>query len=271
MKLRVGIPGGIRLLLAKARALNAPILVSANSLWRDNKKKFSGWKCYTGFDVALDSGGFVAMKRYGRYRWSVSQYVALAKTMQPAWWAQMDFCCEPEIASDRTTVSRRISMTAQHLQECQRVADGEGVCRPLPVLQGWCPEDYCRGPIYESDYHWPDMVGIGSVCRRQVNGKDGVMAVVEALDRVVPPHVRFHLFGVKGTAVAKLVEHFPNRIGSTDSMAWDLQARWLAYNAKASCSSAHRASVMEHWYTRHTAIIDDVTRQPTLWNHKNPA
>ena len=32
---------------------------------------------YQKFDTALDSGGFVAMKRYGGYRWTIEQLLLL--------------------------------------------------------------------------------------------------------------------------------------------------------------------------------------------------
>jgi len=158
MKIRVGIEGGRRPVLARAKEIGAPILVSANSLWDNEKKKFSGWQCYDSHDTALDCGGFVAMKRYGGYRWTVEQYVALAMQMRPAWWAQMDFCCEPEIASDRPTVFKRIDQTAEYLHEFQSTARRLGTGMPMPVLQGWNPSDYCQGPIYDAGFEWPELV-----------------------------------------------------------------------------------------------------------------
>lgn len=260
MMIRLGIEGGRRAVINRVKELSAPVLISANSLWDKRTQKFSRGRCdsYAGLDVALDSGGFVAMHRYGGYRWSVADYVKLAGYMRPAWWAQMDFCCEPELAADRESVRNRISMTVAHLEECERVADGENVRAPMPVLQGWRPEDYCRGRIYEQD-QWPELVGVGSVCRRQVHGPDGVMAVVEALDQAVPAHVMFHLFGVKSTALAELLRRFPNRILSMDSMAWNARARW----AGASASSA-RADFMEQWYERQVATVHGVLHDPQL-------
>jgi hypothetical protein len=110
-------------------------LVSANSLWNDRKRRFGSGRAYRGFDIALDSGGFVAMKRYGRYRWQVPDYVRLARDMRPTWWAQMDFCCEPEIAGDSATVWARIGKTVQHLHECDT---------PEPEIAGFLG----RGPTF---------------------------------------------------------------------------------------------------------------------------
>jgi len=200
MKIRIGIEGNRRAVLERLGEIKAPILVSANSLWRDKKKQFIGWECYKDFDVALDSGGFVAMKRYGGYRWTIDQYVDLAARMVPSFWAQMDFCCEPEIASSHEQVVNRVKDTARYLCACEQAALNTGTALPMPVLQGWQPEDYCNGPIYNRA-EWPSLVGIGSVCRRPVNGATGVIAIVEALDKAVPSYVKFHLFGVKSTAL----------------------------------------------------------------------
>lgn len=255
MKIRIGVDCGRVSILSRAQSLGAPLLVSANSLWNDKRKQFSGWDCYTRFDTALDSGGFVAMKRYGGYRWAIHQYVELARDMRPTWWAQMDFCCEPEIASDRSTVFKRIDCTAEHLHECQSHAHLHGVAPPLPVLQGWHPSDYTQGPIYSPGYQWPDLVGIGSVCRRKVHGTDGIVAVVNALHQKVPDHVRFHLFGVKSQALTKLLDLFPTRIASIDSMAWNMAARWEALHANQPCDAALKADCMERWYIRQFELL----------------
>jgi hypothetical protein len=255
MKIRVGVDSGRRAILSKAKALNAPILVSANSLWNDGTRTFSGWQSYTGFDVALDSGGFVAMHRYGGYRWTINHYVKLAHDMRPTWWAQMDFCCEPEIAKDRKAVFARIDRTAQHLQECKSTAAQMQAEPPMPVLQGWEPADYCQGPAYDPGFHWPDLVGIGSVCRRSVKGRAGIMAVTHALDNKLPRHVKFHLFGVKSTALQILVNEYPHRVASVDSMAWNVDARWHAFHNKIPCGGALKARMLEQWYTKQTEHI----------------
>lgn len=150
------------------------------------------------------------------------------------------------------------------LQECQRIADGEGVPNPMPVLQGWKPEDYIQGPIYEQDYAWPSLVGIGSVCRRQVNGHTGVMAVVEALNCKVPTGVKFHLFGVKSQAIARLIEEFPERIASTDSQAWAMRARKEANQTGVPCDNQMRSDCMVKWYESQIALTKTATRQYTL-------
>lgn len=256
MKIRVGLEGNRKPVIARAKELGAPILVSANSLWDNKRKTWNGWRCYEGMDVALDCGGFVAMKQYGGYRWTVEEYIKLAAAMRPEWYAQMDFCCEPEIAADQSVVFKRIDSTVAHLHACQDAARNAGTARPMPVLQGWNPSDYCQGPIYDTGFEWPALVGIGSVCRRQVNGPDGVVAVVSALNSKVPDHVQFHLFGVKTTALKELATRFPNRIASSDSMAWNSACSHDSRKQGFSRTGAVRADYMARWYTKQRAMIN---------------
>src|SRR4051794_25549842 len=77
---------------------------------------------FSGVPVALDSAGFVALHRYGDYPWTVAEYVELAAAYPWDWWAQMDLCCEPEIARDRDEVGRRIAATVRLLGECREEA-----------------------------------------------------------------------------------------------------------------------------------------------------
>ena len=48
------------------------------------------------------------------------------------------------------------------------------------------------------------MVGVGSVCRRHLHGPDGLIAIMGALDRVLPSGTVVHLFGAKGNALPAL-------------------------------------------------------------------
>jgi hypothetical protein len=176
-----------------------------------------------GLDAALDSAGFVAMVKYGGFDWSVEQYGALAAAHDWAWWAQMDCCCEPEVAGSKVDRLFRIAETARLYGCCEREAERRSLKKPMPVLQGWYVDDYRRSANLLPVVEWPALVGIGSVCRRAVHGPDGIVAIVEALDKELPEHVKLHLFGVKGTSLGVLAGH--RRVESVDSMAWDMAAR----------------------------------------------
>lgn len=238
-------------------ALGEPILVSANSLWDQKRHRFRKPFAYIGRDVALDSGGFVAMKCYGGYRWSPHQYAHLAAEMKPTWWAQMDYCCEPEIAASPGEVHRRIDMTVDGLHACRSAAASICGPAPMPVLQGYEPGDYVHGPIYSETL--PELLGVGSVCRRHLKGKHGLMAVIDALDRKLPKSCRLHLFGVKNTALAGVVSEFPHRHFSSDSMAYSFSARIFARENQIPNTSELRAKFASKWLI---ALKASVTPKP---------
>lgn len=251
--------------------------------------------------AALDSGGFTAMLA-GGYRWTVDQHVDFVATNrgageQPfpwAWWAAMDYCVEPEIAGNRAEVERRMQQTVDTYGETlDHLVDwwNEGVTdvpAPMPTLQGRTAADYvwsARAMAKEIDAHHPcscpttgpetctaechrdhaglpSLVGLGSVCRRELHGPSGLLTILDALDRELPPHVRLHLFGVKGATLAHL-DRFGTRVASVDSMAWDKRATEAVKEQRRAAGVAHlrpgdegfipnttenRARHMREWY-----------------------
>jgi hypothetical protein len=259
MIVRLGLPKSTGAFPGAAERLEAPVLISANSLWDQQRKKFRmPGEAICDLDAALDSAGFVAMSLYGCYRWTVEQYVELAGLHSWTWWAQMDICCEPELTGEDSDILARIFANGYFLAYCQKVArtwrEEAGVFwlqDPMPVLQGWTPNDYLRCmDLYDQvlEHEWPDLVGVGSVCRRSVEGEDGVLNILEALDSHLPHHVKLHLFGVKGSALKHLEGH--DRVLSTDSMAWDFRARRDAQDRGVKSTNEHRMEHMRRWYER---------------------
>jgi len=251
MILRVGLPASTGSLPIAAEALDQPCLISANSLWCPKRREFrTPGLAINDLDVALDSAGFVAMVRYGGYRWTPEQYVELAGSYSWAWWASMDFCCEPQVAGNRAVVAERIERTALYLFACRciayrwRTAGAFWLADPMPVLQGWTPDDY-ESSIEQTDAalggEWPALVGVGSVCRRSWGGAEGLGMVLRRIFDRLPAGVGVHLFGVKGDALARL-EGNP-RVVSSDSMAWDYAARM----AEGSTTMAKRIDAMAEW------------------------
>lgn len=243
--IRVGIPSSFPRFSTAAVAMGAPMLISANAMRRKDKPGFRrpAADLFAGGNVALDSAGFVAMFRYGGYPWSVDEYLDLVASHPWAWWASMDLCCEPEIAADDAEVHRRQAETVRMLGECRRAAADRGMPPPMPVLQGWNAVDYERCAAMIGDL--PHLVGLGSMCRRQLGGQTGVHAVLAHLDRRLPRGVKLHLFGVKGAAVGQLRGH--PRIASIDSMAWDVAAR-REREPGEPYSVDTRIKFMQRWY-----------------------
>ena len=250
-----------------------PIMVSARAFWRRGTG-FRKVSLFHAVDVALDSAGFTAMK-LGGYPWSLDEYLdwVFSSTLTDArgwfpwaWWAAMDYCVEPQIAKDRPEVLRKLALTASTLDDTLQRLDWwrwEGdneIPDPLATIQGWLPDDYRRsiGLLTEvfaaRDRDWPDLVGVGSVCRRNVAGPAGVVAVVEAIDRALPAGVGLHLFGVKTEALQVLKDH-PRVVGA-DSMAWSVAARRKLWRqARGAISDAVKRGATDeeaHLVGRHT-------------------
>lgn len=292
--IRIGLPRSIDNELARQCGdLGAPMLVSMGSLFDAKRQDFQriGMAPWL-MDAALDSAGFSAMLQ-GGYRWSVYDHVELVATNSArvwhgrdpgpcdlpfpwTWWAAMDYCCEQEIARDRSEVLERMRLTVATYQETLETVEEfwhEGFSdlpRPMPTLQGRTPADYLwsaralsdvwrRRPLTEAEEEdgrdesaLPLLLGVGSICGREVHGPEGIMPVLEALHKSLPPHVRLHLFGVKGDVLPYLWQ-FDGRILSIDSMAWDSAARYDAGEIRKtdpgfSCSMAHRCRHMREWY-----------------------
>jgi hypothetical protein len=186
-QIRVGVPLTGGRLVAAARERCYPVLFSANAFARTYPKgheregSFKGFRLpdvhqFDGLDAALDSAGFVAAVQYGDYRWSVEDYFDLVQSHPWAWYASMDYCCEPQIAQDRPLRLLRMAATAHMLGRCRREAAARGLRPPMPILQGWTPAEYIQCAHWLPLIEWPELVGIGSVCRRQVQGGDGILS-----------------------------------------------------------------------------------------------
>ncbi|WP_137917158.1 hypothetical protein [Hydrogenophaga sp. 2FB] len=265
---RAGVPQVYGHLVAAAHEAGIPTLFSANAFARPTTlpshigafrlspaATFAGFnlsaakKLPSGLDAALDSAGFVAANRYGCYRWSVQQYYDLVTARDWTWHAAMDYCMEPQVASSKLVRMIRIHATAQGYLECVNEAQRRGAAMPMPVLQGWMPEDYLRCMDLLAIDTWPDLVGLGSVCRRNLGGPDGIEQIVETLDSVLPPNVKLHCFGVKGGAIRELGAH--PRLASIDSMAWDFGVRCKQRTGR---TQAMRAEAMTSWQRSQSAV-----------------
>lgn len=245
-------------ILATARGLGLPALISANALSRlagpRGAREWSGWRLDalmrgTGLDsLDLDSAGFVAMARYRGYPWTVDAYFELAAAFPFRRIASLDYCTEQEIAADREEVLDRISRTVRANRDCAARADALGLTqRFMPVLQGRTPRDYERCADALSAIMRPDsVVGVGSMCRRNIEGPEGLVAVIAHLDRVLPPDVRLHAFGVKGSALPFL-KSFDGRIASIDSQAYGVAARRDAHRRRVAKTDRLVAAHMKAW------------------------
>ncbi len=171
------------------------------------------------------------------------------------WVASADFCVEREVAPNRAEVLDRISATVRLYRECLVAARDRGIAdRLLPVVQGFHSADYLRCLDRMFDLSWVPVIGVGSMCRRHIEGDDGILRVVDTLDRALGgAPATLHLFGIKTSAMAELGGH--PRVASFDSQAWGVKARRDDYRAGVSKTNAYAARVMADWYLKQLAIL----------------
>jgi hypothetical protein len=279
--MRAGLPHRSGRLAFHAFNQDYPVMVSANAFWDAARGHFHVPKASDLYelDFALDSAGYSAMsqwKRKGRqdgmagiFPWTYGQYIELASELSPAWWSQPDLCCEPEIAGSPAEVDFRVRATATLLEGVLRVVyawqnelakscDASTVANmlrpPVPVLQGWNADDYLRSldllmSVWTRWEPWlapPVLIGIGSVCRRDLHDrKHGLYAILSALEGRLPAGAKVHLFGVKGACLATLKMH--DWIGSADSMAYDFSSRLKSHKEGYSNSIERRSAEMTRW------------------------
>jgi hypothetical protein len=86
------------------------------------------------------------------------------------------------------------------------------------------------------------------------NRPDNLYRIVDALEEALPPHVGFHLFGVKSTALAKLKDR--TRIVSADSMAWNYEDRREAFAKRIPKTKELLCEKMTNWVARQRKLTE---------------
>lgn len=202
------------------------------------------------------------MATYGAYPWTVDDYVGLAATYPFRWWASLDYCVEQEVAGDREEVLDRISRTIRANIDCRLRAEDAGIDSTfMPVIQGRHPSDYERcADALALTIDRASLVGVGSMCRRRIHGPEGLIAVVDHLDRILPRRTRLHLFGVKGDALPYLTA-YDHRIVSIDSQAYGVSARNAARRRGRPKTDHMVANHMEQWLRKQHARLAHPTRR----------
>lgn len=256
-----------------------PVMVSANNLMGSKARRRrmveasrgeyvpisekSTGKPVPALDIALDSGGFVAAIS-GGFRFTQDEYLDLVEELAPTWYAAMDYCCEPEIAADGAKVAERIRMTIESLESMLENCRERGMELPMPVAQGWKPEDYL-GCLERIERLFPEgfpaRLGIGSVCRRKLHGEDGLLAILGTVTGWLKSrghhHTQLHLFGVKGPTLSHLGD-FEEQVESIDSFAHASRARFDAGQRGVPCNRELKVHHLHLWLAKNQARIAPV-------------
>lgn len=185
--------------------------------------------------IAIDSGGFTELSKFGRWSVGPEQYAAEVRAWSQQlgtveWAAIQDWMCEPWLLEGGTppgggprapgtglTVAEHQRRTIESYLDLRYLAPEIWW---LPVLQGYTIGDYRRHmEAYRHagfDLRGHRLVGVGSVCRRQ--NVDEVRAIVSTL---ADCGLRLHGFGLKTRAL----ETVAGSLASADSLAWSFDGR----------------------------------------------
>lgn len=263
--IRVGVPLPSGELTRRAIDSGLPLLFSANAFAvTDADKRFTRFRLKAAEalprdrDIALDSGGFVAAARYGDYRFSIDEYLDLVAAGPWTWYASPDYCVEPQVAENVAIRRLRMEATLANYARCSHRAERRGLPAPMPVIQGYAPDDYAWCIENMPLDRWPKLVGVGSVCRRHLGGENGLLRVIDRIDRMLPPGVALHLFGVKSGSLAAL-RPYGERIHSMDSAAWDMGVR---YEHPTGRTQRMRAEAMVRWHQNQTVLVGTAVVPP---------
>jgi hypothetical protein len=178
----------------------------------------------------MDSGAFMELKLFGRYRDSVATYAAHIRR-----WARcgrlvaavgQDYMCEQfMLARTGLTVADHQRLTIERYDALMEEDTGVYI---LPVLQGYKPEEYVAHiRAYGARLAPGAWVGVGSVCKR--NADIGAIEAVLIAIADERPDLRLHGFGVKTIALQSGIVRA--LLHSADSMAWSFAARKAGRNA----------------------------------------
>lgn len=196
----------------------------------------------------LDSGGFTQLFLHGKWTITQAEYAELVNRIVPAIGkcvavAVQDWMCEPYILQktgltveehQRRTVESYVALAHTHTQPW------------MPILQGWTEADYHKHiEMYDKagvDLRAFDVVGIGTMCRRQ-----GTKEATEIIKSVARCGIKLHGFGFKITGLGDVC----NELVSADSMAWSLTAR--KGKPLEGCMHKHCGNCIKYatrWYER---------------------
>ena len=169
--------------------------------------------------LAIDSGGFTAARRWGKYPWTVLQYVEFIETMSKdiplTFCAVLDYACEPSVnRSIHQSNLDRIKATIENEQACREAAPH---LPWLPVLQGYTWGEREKGLEMRAAANLPmaGLFGVGSVCGQAPRAASAVIGRYA----LAMPEAKFHGFGLSVLSVAH--DSTFAALASWDSYAWN--------------------------------------------------
>lgn len=204
---------------SRERRPAGPLFVSARQLTHARRTAYPS--CDTRFCV--DSGGFTELRQNGGWVTTPEAYAAQVQALDEQtgtlqWAAIQDWMVEDDaLRCTGRTVREHQQLTVASFLALRSLAPH---IRWLPVLQGQTLEEYFEHvDMYAAaGVHLATMelVGVGSVCRRQASTE-----IADILRALAGAGLRLHGFGIK-TGGLELGAAY---LSSSDSLAWSLGAR----------------------------------------------
>lgn len=210
----------------------APLFISARTLakYRRGGDPFPKGRCLW----ALDSGGFTELQQHGEWTMDPDTYGGMVYRFMedtgygPKFAAPQDWMCEPAVIKGGTWNGQTFAGTglsvAIHqdltIENFLYLRENFPAAPWIPVLQGWTLDDYLSHVEQYAaagvDLADEQLVGLGSVCRRQSTGEIGLIT-----GTLAARGLRLHGFGVKAQGLAA----YGQNLASADSLAWSFGAR----------------------------------------------
>ena len=176
----------------------------------------NGWVC--------DSGGFTHLTRHGKWMRTAEQHAELVQELADRcpgleWAAPQDWMCEPFVlAKTGLSMLEHQERTVENFLQLRELAPD---IPWIPVLQGYLVDDYYKcWDLYHRagvDLVAQDLVGVGSVCRRQNSNEIELLFYNLWLNKF-----KTHGFGVK----LRGLDDYKEYIETADSTAWASNAKW---------------------------------------------
>lgn len=182
---------------------------------------YDGWR---GYDLFVDSGAYslFAPPPEGQgvrdYQTSAESYIQDIGSISPERYAWRDYVCETDVRDyHNVDVADQQRRTIESHIELADLHDDYGItAMPIPVAQGWDPQDYETHSRQLSEQGLvDDWLGVGTLCGR--NDPKQVEDIIRAV-RTILPDVNIHAFGLDRVCYTN--EYIMDEIRSTDSLAY---------------------------------------------------
>jgi len=212
---------------------------------------------------ALDSGAFSQIAARGEFTDTPAQYVDAIRRYynhigRLEWAAPQDHMCESWILARSRIANSVADAQRWTVDNYRRLVELDPLVPIVPVLQGQTLDDYRRhiDLYHDARIQLPNLVGVGSVCRRQATGE------IANLVAHLSTGLALHGFGVKSDGLRR----YGWCLASADSMAWSYHGRRirpcphtgvtscanclphaLAWRDRAVAADNHRPVQLEMW------------------------